>query len=225
MPTSPPAVTPPPAAPSTSNPTTFAGLADAFIAWLTVYQPQETALAANLYANAVEVFNNTVTVAANTAAASSAATNAAASAGAVLWVSGNTYANGVAVRSPANQRIYIKITATAGGVVDPSANATDWQLLNAEMPIVYVTTATQTILAGYRYIVIYAGICALTAPSAPNDKDEFVVVLANGFINTVDFGAKTVIGSNGSTLSGVMSLDVGTLRVEYVNSFTKWVMQ
>jgi hypothetical protein len=158
-------------------------------------------------------------------AAATSAANAASSAGAAPWVSGNTYANGVSTRSPANQRVYLKITATAGGAVDPSANATDWLLANAEMPTVFVTTATQTMLANYRYVILYAGVCALTAPSTPNDRDEIAAVPANGFTNTIDYGAKVVIGPTGVTGTGVMNMNVGAERDIYSTTLAKWIKQ
>jgi hypothetical protein len=191
-----------------------------------------TAFVTAAYSNALDAAASAVAAAASAVAGATSASNAAASAvaaassaGAALWVSGTTYANGVSTRSPANQRVYIKITAAAGNATDPSANPTDWKLANAEMPTVPVTTATQTIVAGYRYMVTYAGVCALTAPTAPNDQDEFVVIPANGFTNTIDYGPKTLIGPNGYIGSGVMNMDVGTERDIYSTTLGKWVNQ
>lgn len=78
--TTPPLVDALPAAPSTSNPSTFNALADAFIAALALFRSQINAIATNIYNNAVDAYNNAVSAASDRAAADASATAAAASA-------------------------------------------------------------------------------------------------------------------------------------------------
>ena len=68
---------------------------------------------------------------------------------------------------------------------------------------------------------------ALTAVTAPTATDgrRFAVTPANGLkTNTIDFGAVTVLGPNGSA-SGVITIDLGA-RMEFLYSATlsKWVI-
>ena len=58
-----------------------------------------------------------------------AAASSAIAAGAVAWVSGTTYAIGNARFSPANGQTYRRLTAGAG-TTDPSADATNWIVIN-----------------------------------------------------------------------------------------------
>lgn len=69
-----------PAAPSTSNPSTFSALADAFIAALALFRTQINAIATNVYNNAVDAYSNAVAAASDRAAADVSAAAAAASA-------------------------------------------------------------------------------------------------------------------------------------------------
>jgi len=221
-----------PTAPDRTDRPTFAARATAMFVYVKdVMWGEITAYIANAYANAVSSAASAVAAAlSETNALTSANTSttnaqaAAASAGAAAWVSGTTYALGVAARSTVNQRIYIKITATAGGAVDPSANATDWKLLDLEMPVQVVSGTTQACASGYRYLLTNVAATACTAPAAV-DQAEFCVIPANGLAtNTVNFGAATVLGPNGQTLTGVMTLDVGPLRAKYFSTLTKWVV-
>ena len=127
------AITPLPTAPSRSDPGNFTARADAFMAALPTFANEANALQTDV--NEKQVTANaaadTATTQATNASASSAAAaisanNAAASTGAVLWVSGTTYALGFYVRSPANARIYRKLTASSSTTIDPSADVTNY---------------------------------------------------------------------------------------------------
>lgn len=73
-----------PAAPSTTVPSTFATLADAFVAALATFRTQINNIATNVYNNAVDAYNNAVAAAAS--AASALASQITASAAAVTAV-------------------------------------------------------------------------------------------------------------------------------------------
>ena len=122
------AVTPPPAvdvlptAPSTSSPTTFAALADAFIAALATLRTQLIALAGNVFGNAVDASSSASSASANAAAAAASAT--ATTSTAPLWASG-AYTLGAIVRSPINFVTYCCKVAGAG-LTDPSIDTVNW---------------------------------------------------------------------------------------------------
>ncbi|MCU0919016.1 MAG: hypothetical protein MUF16_01550, partial [Burkholderiaceae bacterium] len=156
--TTPPTVDAPPAAPSRSSPSTFSTLADAYHAWLGPFVSQVTALATNLYNNAVDAYNSAVAASgsagnaassasaasASATAASDSAITSAASAGASAWVSGTTYAIGDVRWSPANYYSYRRKTVGAG-TTDPSADTANWALAAVPLPtMISVSGTTQT---------------------------------------------------------------------------------
>ena len=141
------AITPLPTAPSRSDPGNFTARADAFMAALPTFANEANALQTDV--NEKQVTANaaadTATTQATNASASSAAAaisanNAAASTGAVLWVSGTTYALGFYVRSPANARIYRKLTASSSTTIDPSADVTNYTPVFLDISSGYPTT-------------------------------------------------------------------------------------
>jgi hypothetical protein len=127
------AITPLPTAPSRSDPNNFSARADAFMTALPTFVTEANALQADVTAKQVTASTAEVTAttqatnaSASSAAAAISANNAAASTGAVLWVSGTTYNLGVYVRSPANARIYRKLTASSSTTIDPSTDVTNY---------------------------------------------------------------------------------------------------
>lgn len=88
--------------------------------------PELNSANATTYSNAVEAFNKAAEAGNSAANALVSAQNAAASSGAVLWVSGTTYALGFVVSSPINGAVYRRIVAGAG-TVDPSLDTVNWQ--------------------------------------------------------------------------------------------------
>lgn len=151
-PTAPPADGPAlPPAPSQDDPDNFDSEADASFLAQIPFQAEMQALKANVYGNAQGTYDNALEVANNTATVAANAALAALYAGAPLWVSGTTYGLGVLARSPANGRVYNKITGTAGGVVDPSANSTDWSPVSITTPIQVVAGLVQQAISGGAY--------------------------------------------------------------------------
>lgn len=71
-------------------------------------------------------------------------------AGAAPWTAG-TYAQGAVVYSVVNQRLYRKTTPSSATVTDPSADGTNWTLVNALVPFTPVTASTLLAVSGGRY--------------------------------------------------------------------------
>ena len=168
MPTAPPTITPlPTPVPSRSDPANFPARGDAYMAAQPTFQAETSAVAANVYANAVEAAasataadtSKTAAAASASASATSAAASAtsaaasAAAAGAALWVSGTTYTAGTVVYSPISFLTYRRRT-TGGGTTDPSNDATNWALASAVVPGKTATiTSTLTLAASGVYHV------------------------------------------------------------------------
>jgi hypothetical protein len=87
-----------------------------------------------------------------------------------------------------------------------------------------VTGTTHTAVNGTDSWLENVALTAVTAPTA-TDGHRFAVTPANSLkTNTIDFGAVTVLGPNGSA-SGVITIDLGA-RMEFLYSATlsKWVI-
>ena len=126
--TVPPSITAAPTAPQRNDRTTFSDRVDAFVTWLIAAVAQFSAVATNVYNNAVDAYNNAVSGAASASAAAASAASAAATTGVVAWVSGTTYAIGDCRYSPVSLQTYRRKTNGAG-TTDPSLDATNWTVL------------------------------------------------------------------------------------------------
>lgn len=146
--TAPTQPTPSPETPDRAVRTGFALRAANWADWLKNHAVDELyALAVNAYNNAVDAYNSALAAAtqvdaataqANAAAASAA--SAAAAAGVALWVSGTTYAAGACVYSPTDFQTYRR-KAGGAGTTDPSADATNWTLLGTYVSNVSIERA------------------------------------------------------------------------------------
>lgn len=135
--TTPPTVDPLPSAPSTSAPTTFATLGDAFLSALLTFRTQLVALGSNVYSNAVDCYNNSVSAASSAATATTQANAAVSGVNAVVWTSGS-YTDGQVRYSPSDRRTYRKI-GSAGGATDPASDSANWILIsNGVLPYLHV---------------------------------------------------------------------------------------
>lgn len=226
----PPSVTALPTPPSTASPSTFDARADAFLGALPTFQTETDALAANVAANAtaaaasavlanLEVGNAAAQAVAAAASAVTAAINAAAAAaatGAAIWVSGTTYSIGDVRYSPTNQRVYRRKTAGAGAT-DPSADSTNWSLIDTAPTVELVAGTTQTAVAGTHYILTNVSATTVTLPASPAAGDSVWVTWTNDL-------ATNVIARNGQTIMGLsedMTLNTstnGTVQLRFVNS-------
>lgn len=151
-PTAPPADgTPLPTPPTTADPTTFDTRGDAYFLAEVAFQAAMNALKANVYTNATASYQNALSTATDAANTAINAALAATYAGSAPWVSGTTYAQYVVVSSPANGRLYRKLTTTAGGAVDPSANTTDWAPVSMAVPAQLDANLVQQAVSGGSY--------------------------------------------------------------------------
>lgn len=145
--TPPPSVTPAPTpAPQRGEKATFSTRVDAFVVWLTAAVGQFSAIATNVYNNAVDAYNSAIASlqSANNSAqsassaasfannASNSATAAAVTAGAGLWASGQTVNQDQAVISPLDRRTYRRRTPTGSGTTDPANDTVNYVLLSAD---------------------------------------------------------------------------------------------
>ncbi len=151
-PTTPPADGAPlPTPPSTTDIVNFDNRGDAYFLAEVAFQAAMNALKANVYTNTTASYQNALSTATDAANSAINAALCATYAGSAPWVSGNTYAQYVVVSSPANGRLYRKLTTTAGGAVDPSANNTDWAPVTMAAPAQLVTALVQQAVSGAVY--------------------------------------------------------------------------
>ena len=115
----------------------FATKADAMMTYIPTLQAALNALGAyldalsgNMDGDASSAALSASSAAASAAAALVAASNAALAAGAPKWVSGTSYTTGALAFSPANGRIYRRLT-TGVSTTDPSLDAVGWVILSA----------------------------------------------------------------------------------------------
>lgn len=230
MPTAPTPISAYATPPSSDDPVNFDARADAKVADDVAKVGEYNALAANVYANALEAYGNasiSTTKAAEAIAYRDAslvnAQSSAASAGAAPWVSGTTYAAGAVVWSPADNRIYRRRPGMGGaGTTDPSADATNWGLSSGNgMQLVVVTATTQTAASGGLYALTNASQSTLTAPPSPQAGDRFSVKVANGRVdNIINWNGAKHEGLSDST----MNLDGSSMSLDfiYINSTFGW---
>jgi hypothetical protein len=176
-----------PPAPSRSNPDTFANLSDAFVAALGPFQTETNAAGTYIdgIGTSVDADATTASAAAVSATASAAAAaNSAASAGAVLWVSGTSYAVGYVVYSPIDFQNYRCIQATSG-TTDPSLDTTNWVAIGGGSgglteQTATTTATTQTAIATYAKADYTAMELSIVADSASERTITKLLVVHNG---------------------------------------------
>lgn len=130
--TPPPGYTPPPAdLPQRGIRATFSNLMDTWITWFSVtVLPQVAALANNVYANALDAYNNAFTASAQAAAA-------VAAVDALPWAAGS-YAAGVVRYSLVDGRTY-RCHVAVSGSTDPANDRSHWVCISAgPLPYLHV---------------------------------------------------------------------------------------
>jgi len=200
-----------PSPPSRQDPANFADEADAFLGALPTFQSEtntagtyiegKAAAAETSATNAATSATGAATSATNAANSATAAANSAASAGAVLWVSGTSYAVGYVVYSPINFQNYRCIVATSG-TTDPSLDETNWLQLGGggggglTEQTATTTATTETAIATY----VAADYTAM----------ELTVVADSGGERTI---TKLLVVHNGTTASATQYGEVSTATV------------
>lgn len=230
--TIPPSMTAAPTSPDRADRATFTARSIALDDWRKNYNvPQSTAIAANMYSNAVDAYNNAMIAqdCANAAvllqaAAALNAAAAASSAGAALWANtGATYAIGDLRRSPANARIYRRLTASNAGTTDPSVDTTNWAIYSVD-PLWVVKTANYTAIAGEAVLCnTTAGTFSVTLPAAAAANDTVRVA---DYIGT--FGAnKLTVLRNASKINGFaedleITANWASVTLTYIDATVGW---
>lgn len=224
-----PTLTTPPSAPSRADPANFRTRADAFLGWFSTAFSELTTMISWIVTQAATIASNTsaaATSASNAATsesnASASATAAANAASAAAWVNGNTYALNAIAISQLDWQPYRKITASSVTTVDPASDPTNWAP-QGWLRTVTVTGTTATASAGTRQVITNVAATAITAPSQVEGA-EFEVIVGNGlYTNTVDFGAKSIVGPAG-TIAGVVTLNLrAPMRARFNSTLDKWV--
>jgi hypothetical protein len=137
-----------------------------------------------------------------------------------LWVIGTTYALGDVRYSPATQRVYRRTVAGAG-TTDPSADGTNWRVVDVDPVVVVVSATTQAAVAGSHYVLTNVAATTVTLPASPASGDTVWVTVANSLTtNVIARNGKTIM-----TLAEDLTIDNATATVElrYVNTDWKFV--
>ena len=194
-----PITTLPSPVPSASSPATFAADGDAFLAAWPLLVSQTNALSGVNYNNAVDAANSASIASQNAAIAFSAA-------GVTLWVSGTTYALGVAVISPTSLLVYRRKVAGAG-TTDPVSDPTNWKVNSMATQWVTKTGAYTAVDGDALRVDTTAGVVTITLPAAPLDN---ATVSWKDYAGT--FGTnKVTFARNGKNIMGLaQDMDVTT---------------
>lgn len=216
MPTAPTPITPYATPPNSNDPLNFDARADAKVAADVVFVTEANALAANVYANALEADADATAAdasatdaAASAAAAAASEGQAAAAIGAPVWSALTVYQIGDPAYSTISTLIYRRKGSAGSGGADPSANPTNWvPAASNGLQQVLVSGTSATVSANTDTCFTNVAAWAATLPAIA--LGESVVIRGdNGLlVNTVDLGARSMVGPNGVIRSGVITLNV-----------------
>lgn len=169
-----------PTPPSRSDPSTFAARGDEFLGALPAFGNEVNLVADEVNTNAANAASSAAAANASKLAAqqseiaaAASVSAAAAAAGAVKWVSGTTYAEGVVVWSPLTFFNYRRKISGAG-TTDPSQDSTNWFLIGAPLAMPQQDVTTDTLCSpGVHYILLSPA--TLTFPPDPQERDVIMV--------------------------------------------------
>ncbi len=228
------ALTPPPIAPHTSDPVSFAARMDARLAWQDVNVAEMTALqadvatkqtaatqaAADAAAQLVLTTTQTGLASAQAALAAASAASAAATAAASAWVSGQAYALNVCAISQIDFQTYRRIVAGAGAV-DPKNDTDNWVKVVALFYNVkaVVTASNFDIKAGDFFTRTISTATTFTVSNVPPDGSvvSFIVDMTNGGAFAITWwsgvkwagGAAPALTATGRDVLGFFTHDAG----------------
>ena len=197
------------------GPVLFADRGDAFLGALPQFEIDMNAVSTGSNSNAVAAAASAAGASASAAGASASASLALGAAGAALWVSGTSYALGVAVISPGSLLVYRRKVAGAG-TTDPASDPANWRV-NAMEPQWATKSGNYTAVSGDALRVdTSGGVVTITLPASPLDNDS---VRWKDYLGS--FGTnKLTFARNGKTIMGLaQDMDVSTSNLNGVLSF------
>jgi len=215
-----------PTAPSTSSPSTFAALADAFVAALATFRTQINTIATQTYNNAVDAYNSAVAAAASALTASAAAASSLANANATAWVSGATYAQGAVVWSLIDFLPYRRAIA-GSGTTDPKNDPTNWVVQVAGDPQWTTITADPApAVAGSSYLCNTSSAAfTVTLPAAPTANDVVRIADYAGTFatNNLTIG-RSALNIMGLAEDMVISTNNASITLQYIDASRGWAL-
>lgn len=162
--------------------------------WVPTLVTWITGAVSKAYQNALSAFES---------ATASAASAAASEASAVTSLGGSNFRGDWAgltggLNKPASVahagRLWLLLDNLADVTAAVPGVSASWRAYDVVLPLVHVTTAAQTAVAGYNYSLEYAGATTLTLPAAPAEGAMVWVTVANGrYDNTVARNGSTIM--------------------------------
>lgn len=227
MPTQPPNITPVPQPPiQRGDRATFSGRVDAFIIWLAAAVAQFTAVATNVYNNAVEAFQSAAAAATSASFAASQAAAAQAVTGVAAFNASKAYAAGEAAFSLINGQTYRRLSAGTSST-NPANDQTNWRLIAGNdingtfVPIPVTGTVIDLSLGNY-----------FTASKGTNTNFSFTNVPSGGASFTLELaltaavlvGFPTSVRSPGNVAPGFQANKMHKLMLVTSNGGTRFTM-
>lgn len=184
--TAPTPITPGPSVPNSNDPeATFDSQFEAFLAW------QKNVLAPGVNAQSQAAFDNATSAQGSATAAQASATASEVSALTSLGSSnfkGDWASITGALNKPASVahagRTWLLLSDLADVTAAVPGVSAAWRAYDVVLPLVHVTTATFTAVAGYHYSLEYAGQCTLVMPAFVEGA-VLMATVCNGRYDTV----------------------------------------
>lgn len=187
-----------PSVPNSSAPeTTFDAMFEASLTWQKdQLTPGSNALAQAGFDNATSAQASATAAAASEATASAAASQATGSANFKgQWSTLSGALNKPAAVEHAG-RFWLLLNNLANVATSQPGVSADWLAYDVMLPVVPVTTASATAVAGRHYSLEYAGVITLTLPASPATGAMVWITVANG-------RRDAVLARNGQTIMGL----------------------